>query len=82
MSWTYDPQTQKTDERNDPLHRNSVEEAVQRLYSVTTNVFFIEDVIRALTGLSKGEVHFNVQLVLGVNQHRGGLDERRSCYRR
>lgn len=66
MSWLYNAQTMKTDERTDPLQRICLEEAIERLHkNVTKNVFEIEDIIRALSGLGRKEVRFNIQLVLG-----------------
>jgi uncharacterized membrane protein YjjP (DUF1212 family) len=66
MSWLYDPKKQKTDERTDPLQRICLEEAIDRLHrNVTRNQFEIEDIVTALSGLSKKEVRFNIRLVLG-----------------
>ncbi len=71
MSWTYNPDTMKTDERADPLQRTCLEEAIDRLHkNVTRNQFEIEDIVVALSGLSKKEVRFNIRLVLGDYQCR------------
>lgn len=66
MSWLYNPVTMRTDERTDPLQWICLEEAIGRLHAkVAKNVFEIEDIVRALSGLGKKEVRFRIRLVLG-----------------
>lgn len=65
VAWKYYPNTKATGDGQDILRRIDLEEAVERLWAVgIRNRPVIVDVLKALSGLSGGEVRFNVELAL------------------
>lgn len=65
MGWTYDPNSQTTDDGHDLLRRTDLDEAVERLRRAgIRNRSLLVDVLQALSGLSRGEVQFTVDMAL------------------
>lgn len=65
-SWSFNPKTMRTDDEGDaPLRRVQVEEAIARLLTVVPSRPQLVSIVTALSGLSKKEVAFNVDLVCG-----------------
>ncbi len=65
MSWSYNPITQSTESSTGIVKREQIEEATHVLYEAgIRNQLLIVDVLKALSGLSKGEIKFNVELEL------------------
>ena len=76
MGWKYDPNTKATGDGQDILRRTDLEEAAERLWEVgIRNQRVIEDVLKALSGLSHSEVRFNLTLsgILSTNAKRSSL---------
>lgn len=66
MSWSYDAKTKLAGgEAEAPLRRVHVEEAINRLSSIGISPHQAIGIVTALSGLSKKEVAFNVELVVG-----------------
>jgi hypothetical protein len=66
MSWRYNPITMLTEPRPDGLiERTDLEEAIERMTKAgIRNRNEIADCLAALSGLSRGEVAFTINLVL------------------
>ncbi|HEY1599263.1 MAG TPA: hypothetical protein VGG64_06650 [Pirellulales bacterium] len=65
MSWSYDPKTRLTDATTHVLPRTKVEDAIALLVEAGIwNQYEITRIVKALSGLGRGEVRFNVNLVL------------------
>ncbi len=62
--WSYNPTTQKTTDAAGIIPRVKVEEAIDLMRGVgMQNRVLMVDVLAALSGLSKPEIRFNVDLV-------------------
>ena len=63
--WSYDPSTRRTEATKPTLHRTKVEDAIVQLVEAGIwNQFEIVRIVQALSGLGRGEIQFNVDLVL------------------
>ena len=63
MSWSYDPKSLSTGDGRDLLTRTELEEAADRLWKAgIRNQALMVDILKALSGLSHGEVKFTIQL--------------------
>jgi hypothetical protein len=63
MAWSYDAKTRTTDGRQGLILRAQIEEAADLLHAAgIKNRLLVVDVLKALSGLGKGEVRFNVDL--------------------
>jgi hypothetical protein len=67
MSWSFNPKTMRTDDEAEaPIRRIHVEEAIARLSNIGIRSRpQLVSIVTALSGLSKKEVTFNVELVVG-----------------
>lgn len=67
MTWHYNPATMKTDDQAEaPIRRVHVEEAIARLSSIGIRSRpLLVSIVASLSGLSKKEVAFNVEMVAG-----------------
>ena len=64
MPWSYNYKTKRTDDCSGILPRARLEEAAEALIAGGFNTVIVTDVLAALSGVSRGEVAFNVELVL------------------
>lgn len=71
-SWSFNPQTMSTDDDHKGLLRRvEIDEAIHRLLGAgITNQLELTRIVAALTGLSKKEVRFNVELMCRPTQER------------
>lgn len=63
MTWTYNPETKRTDDPQGIIPRELLEESVARLHDAGSRQWEIVRVMACLTGLSMAEVSFTVDLV-------------------
>ena len=62
--WFYNPQTRSTGDGHNLIPRTNLEVAAERLYAGgMRNQLELVDCLKALTGLSRGEIRFNVGLM-------------------
>lgn len=70
-SWSFNPATMSTDDDKGLLRRVQIDEAIHRLLGAgITNQLELTRIVAALTGLSKKEVRFTVELMCRPTQER------------
>lgn len=67
MTWSFNSNTMRTDDEGEaPIRRVHVEEAIARLSNIGIRSRpLLVSIVASLSGLSKKEVAFNVELVAG-----------------